>query len=117
MKRTNINFCLNPAIVFSVWNNFYNRKFISLFLFCVLCTGSIHSQPKIDLLGFAKGDSVILISGIAPQSDEGINFYRKNSSGQFVLLNTEGPVNPITNAEEIKKYLVTTGPMLFQLFR
>lgn len=110
MKRTNINFCLNLFIVHSLWNRCYNLKFILLFLFCVLCTGSIHSQPKIDLLGFAKGDSVILISGMAPQSDEGINFYRKNSSGQFVLLNTEGPVKPITDAEEIKNLFGNNWP-------
>ncbi|MHC1738719.1 MAG: hypothetical protein AB9882_12005 [Ignavibacteriaceae bacterium] len=105
MKRNNLNFYPCRFLMYSRWNHCYDKTIISLlaFLFFVLSMDSIYSQSKIDVLGFAKGDSVIIISGIAPQSDEAINFYRKNSSGLFVLLNTDGPVKPVTDGEEIKK--------------
>lgn len=87
----------------------FNRYFISLkimppilvSIFAIFFFDTIIAQSKVDLFGFIKKDSVILISGIPPKQDEGINFYRKNSSGQFILLNTEGPVTPITGSREI----------------
>jgi fibronectin type 3 domain-containing protein len=79
-----------------------NRK-ISLFLIIIfiLFEGDLYSQSKIDILAFIKGDSIIIISGKPPKQDEGINFYRKNPSGEFTLLNTDAPITPITNSQEI----------------
>lgn len=96
MKLNSLCYLLGRKLCDSIWSK---SMFLLSFLFFSAIT--ILSQPKIDVLGLAKGDSVVIISAIAPKADEGINFYRKNTSGQFVLLNTDGPIRPVTDREEI----------------
>ncbi len=65
--------------------------------FIVLIQPAANSQPKTEMVGLVKGDSVIIIPAVPPARGGGLNFYKKSAGGQFVLLNTAGPVLPITD--------------------
>jgi len=77
--------------------------FIKSFFLLIISVSIISPQQKKELIGLVKGDSVILIPTVAPQKDGGLNFYKKEAGNQFRLLNTEGPVYPVTSDDEIKK--------------
>lgn len=80
----------------------YNLFLVSI-LFLILGITELFPQAKKELIAFSRGDSVIIIPSVAPKRGEGINFYRKDPAGNFVLLNTDGPVMRITDGEEIRK--------------
>lgn len=82
-------------------NNLHIHYFIIFIILFLLSIEDISPQTKKEIIALAKGDSVVIIPTFPPASNEGINIYRKGANRQFELLNTKGPITPITDNKEI----------------
>ncbi|NUN09088.1 MAG: hypothetical protein HUU54_07925 [Ignavibacteriaceae bacterium] len=86
-------------------NNQRENMIVCLLILIALTTATSDAQPKIEMVGVVRGDSIVIIPAVPPVRGGALNFYKKSVSGQFALLNTSGPVQPITDDDVILRML------------